>query len=62
MTIKLKHSCIWCDEEVSVDYMICSMKCLVEMRVSAREQGAKSHYTKDDVALQPNKEPNDNPN
>ena len=49
MEIRLKHSCLWCEEEVDVDYMICSTKCLDEMAKSAKEQGVTSHYTKDDV-------------
>ena len=52
MEIRIRNTCIWCEEnEVSVDKMICSMKCLNEMAKSAKEQGVKSHYTKDDVDI-----------
>lgn len=37
---QLTNKCLWCEEkEISMDKQICSVKCLEEMRQSAKEQG-----------------------
>lgn len=45
VSIKLVNKCLWCDEvEIPFDKMLCSNKCLNELKDAIEEQHGKGHY------------------
>ena len=51
--VVLNNTCLNCEKPIPMDFMLCTTRCMNELRKEAKEQGVDSHYGISDVWRKP---------